>query len=409
MAARRDLQGVQGLAFITLKFRVGLRRCSGAMNLPLSQIQKLKDWFDGRTFLIRFQLIFWCIYAVASFPIHYAGMRYVIEWTASFGGIALFKFVDYIYGFFMTTGMGMIYDRPAVRRLSRIKTVIFLCLLSVLMLLIDWFVFRPAFIFPLAEIIGDSPANPEKRMIIRGIIFVWFFVMYAGWSTIYLLTRSSAESAAQKDKLREEQIRRHAAELGMLRSQVNPHFLFNAMNTIASESDGNRQIDRVVSGLSDYFRYSLASANRVLVPFEEELHATLQYLQVERARFGDALAISVDVDDASRQLNLPGIILQPLVENAVKHGRETSPLPLKIDIAARCVKDLLEIRVRNSGLWRERRSSPEVPSGFGLANLRERLVLLYGTGTEVVIEAGESDVTVVVRINEPMRRILTDS
>jgi LytS/YehU family sensor histidine kinase len=234
------------------------------------------------------------------------------------------------------------------------------------------------------------------------IIVVWQFMMYGGWSMVYFLARSSSEGAARKQKLKEGEAKRQEAELEMLRSQINPHFLFNAMNTIASESDGNPRIGKIVDGLSDFLRYSLSSRGKSLVPFGDELHATCQYLEVEKARYGESLKVNLDIEPSTSKVLLPGVLLQPLVENAIKHGRESSEDQLIIDLVATYDGEDFEIVVSNTGIWNpEILEHRELHTGVGLPNIQQRLELSYQGRSSFQIGPIANRVVATIRINHP--------
>jgi two-component system LytT family sensor kinase len=163
----------------------------------------------------------------------------------------------------------------------------------------------------------------------------------------------------------------------MLRAQVNPHFLFNALNTIRARAEGlGEELTDIVHSLADYFRYSLEHGDRDLVPLGKEFEALVCYLKVEKARFRDRLEVDCQIEDAARGVAVPGIILQPLVENAIKHGRQTSGIPLKVSVRLLCLDgEKVRIEVSNTGSWIESNLARQ-PGGIGLENLRRRLDLL---------------------------------
>jgi two-component system LytT family sensor kinase len=164
----------------------------------------------------------------------------------------------------------------------------------------------------------------------------------------------------------------------MLRSHINPHFLFNALNTVLSESDGNQRLTLVVRGLSDYMRYALANRQNLFVPLMQEAEALARYSDVEQARFGGTLSIQIAIDPNTRELPVPGVFMQPLVENAIKYGRESCEETLRIVVQTGIKNRTLHIKVSNSGAWVPPSAAPlDRPSGAGLSILRRQLELLY--------------------------------
>ena len=162
----------------------------------------------------------------------------------------------------------------------------------------------------------------------------------------------------------------------MLRYQVNPHFLFNALNSIRALIDENPAAAReMVTQLAELFRYSLRTTQSTNLSVGDELAAIRNYLDIQRIRFDDALDAAVLADDAATRTALPGFLIHPLVENAVKYGLETSDRPLRVRVCARRDGDRLDVEVANTGRWLE--GGNGTGTGTGLRNLRERLRHLY--------------------------------
>lgn len=165
------------------------------------------------------------------------------------------------------------------------------------------------------------------------------------------------------------------AKLHALELQLQPHFLFNTLNAIAGlvRSGRNEQAVTMIAGLADLLRYSLDHTGRQRVPLAEEMDMVERYLEIENARFPDRMSFRVDVADGAGRALVPNLILQPLVENAVRHGIAGMAATGTIAVEAGRVGDRLHIRLRNSG------SLAAAPvEGIGLRNTRERLRTLYG-------------------------------
>jgi LytS/YehU family sensor histidine kinase len=187
-------------------------------------------------------------------------------------------------------------------------------------------------------------------------------------------------------------------ELRALQAQINPHFLFNALNTlygvIARENAAAR---RLVLNLAGLFRYSFA-ANRGLIRLEEELTIVRAYLEIEALRLGPKLLTEIDVDDSALQAEVPVLSIQPLIENAVKHGVASRPGTGFVRLSIRRRGGLITVDVSNSGVFPEPAAgSPGL--GVGLANVRRRLALCYGSGS--TIEVSSSDNVTSVRFSLP--------
>jgi len=166
----------------------------------------------------------------------------------------------------------------------------------------------------------------------------------------------------------------HRTQLQLLKLQLDPHFLFNALNAVAalvhSDPDG---AERMVGLLSDFLRQSLHNAGRSEVSLREELEFLSLYLEIEHTRFGDRLAVDVDVDPDLLAARVPNMILQPLVENAIRHGRRPGGEVLKVRVTVRSGPEGLDLRVLDNGRGlREPRAE-----GVGLVNTKARLRQLY--------------------------------
>jgi len=186
------------------------------------------------------------------------------------------------------------------------------------------------------------------------------------------------------------------AELRALQSQINPHFLFNALNTlygiIPREAAGAR---RTVLNLSDIFRYFLQS-EKTFIPLGEELQIVRAYLEIEALRLGPRLRTEIDVDDAALVLPIPILSIQPLVENAVKHGISAKPEAGWLRLQVRAGTDAITVSVEDSGGGAQPESRPG--TGVGLANVIRRLELCYGPEAAVHFRTGPDGTRVEFRI-----------
>jgi sensor histidine kinase YesM len=186
-------------------------------------------------------------------------------------------------------------------------------------------------------------------------------------------------------RLRTEMVQ---AQLLALRSQLNPHFLFNALNSVISLMDRDvPAAQRMVARLGDLLRLSL-SASEAEVPLSRELNLVKQYLEIERIRFGDRLTVTVDVPRELLDLPVPNLVLQPLVENAIVHGVGPRPGPGKVTVQAHQVGDTLLLRVLDDGIGLER-SGSSVGHGIGVGNTRARLKAIYGEKASLTLREAE--------------------
>jgi len=188
-----------------------------------------------------------------------------------------------------------------------------------------------------------------------------------------------------------------SSELEMLKSQINPHFIFNSLNSVSSLTIISPEKAReMIVKLSDFLRYSLGKQNDQMNTLKDEVDNILLYLDIEKVRFGDRLSIEVQLEDDCAQLMLPNLILQPLFENAIKHGIYESLEKITIQLSATCENNILKVSVSNE-------YDPEAVikkgKGIGLNNIRERLRLIYGISNGVFIH--KSDRIFTVRLEIP--------
>lgn len=182
----------------------------------------------------------------------------------------------------------------------------------------------------------------------------------------------SAESAARE------------AQLKLLRYQLNPHFLFNTLNSIAALIGAKRSDDAqtMLAELSTFLRFSLESDRNLTIPLRDEMEALDLYLRIEQVRFSDRLSVEQDIDPRTLGMSVPSLILQPLVENAIKHAIAGAELGGSVNVAAKLQNQRLVLIVEDSGTGKEDIVT-EVPDlftkpGFGLRSTAERLENLYG-------------------------------
>ncbi|MCU0455395.1 MAG: histidine kinase [Bacteroidales bacterium] len=173
-------------------------------------------------------------------------------------------------------------------------------------------------------------------------------------------------------------------ELRMLRSQINPHFLFNSLNSISSLTVTNPDKAReMVIKLSDFMRYALARKDEQPVSLRSELENLRLYLDIEKVRFGDRLVIEEQIDPSCLEVKIPGMLLQPLYENAVKHGVYESTEQVKVCTTATVSDGMLSIVICNNF---DPEAAPRKGTGTGIMNVSRRLELSYGNKATLTSE-----------------------
>ena len=193
------------------------------------------------------------------------------------------------------------------------------------------------------------------------------------------------------------------AEMRALQAQINPHFLFNSLNalygTIPRNVEGAR---RTVLNLAEIFRYFLQT-DKALIPISEEIRIVKAYLEIEKLRLGDRLETEIVIDEEVEQVQIPALCIQPLVENAVKHGVAHKAGPGKVRLLVRDQGQHVRISVSDTGTGfdPDREAEPRLGSGVGFQNVRHRLRLCYGDRSSLRVDSSEAGTTVSFAIPAP--------
>jgi two-component system LytT family sensor kinase len=207
-----------------------------------------------------------------------------------------------------------------------------------------------------------------------------------------MLQNFERRAEQERQSRREERLRELAAEaeLKALKAQINPHFLFNALNSLAELTRENSEAtEKGIVDLSQVFRYALTATKRDRVELGEELDFLESYLAVEHIRFEDRLQYTIDVPAALRRCRIPPMIIQPLVENAVKHGITQNRAGGRVSIVARRNGGNLRISVVDNGTGFETESRAPGGNGVGLNNVRRRIEALNaGNRLEIKSQPG---------------------
>jgi signal transduction histidine kinase len=231
-------------------------------------------------------------------------------------------------------------------------------------------------------------------LIVYGFILAVTFVM----DSRERMARQQTETARLNEQY-------SSAQLSALRQQMEPHFIFNALNAISGLVRDNRN-DAAVSmivGLSDFLRRAAEDSNRPQVALAEEVEYLRRYLDIQKVRFADRLQVSVDIPAELLEAPVPNLILQPLVENAIKHGIAKRADGGAIRVTGSRFNDRLSLSVYNDGPclpadWEATRA------GIGLSNLRARLQILYGTGFELSLRTPDTG-GVEVLVSLPLKEM----
>ena len=190
------------------------------------------------------------------------------------------------------------------------------------------------------------------------------------------------------------------AQLKSMKMQLHPHFLFNAFNTIVMMMRGGKNGDaiKMLTGLSDMLRQSLTRESEQFVALKEEIELLKKYLMIESVRYKDRLQIHWEIDDECLSLPVPGFVLQPIVENAFKHGVSRSMGPSEIRLSAKRSNGWLNLYVYNSGSTWNQNWEMHTATGIGLNNTIERLTKLYQSKFKFLVEQHSHGVEVKIQL-----------
>jgi two-component system LytT family sensor kinase len=234
--------------------------------------------------------------------------------------------------------------------------------------------------------------------LIRGLI-VWLMitlVAFLSWIWYYIKEQRDSE-------MREQDAARLAreAELTTLRQKLQPHFLFNSLNSISALA-GSRpeQARKMIQQLSDFLRGTIKRDDQQLVTLEEELSHLELYLEIEKVRFGHRLKTSMIRDEQSASMKLPSLLLQPIVENAIKFGLYDTTGEIVIELIAKSQDNYLLVTVTNP--FDPNTSQPKAGTGFGLSGVQRRLYLLYARNDLLTTQQeGEEQATFITQLRIP--------
>ncbi|NUT01711.1 MAG: histidine kinase [Sphingomonas sp.] len=233
--------------------------------------------------------------------------------------------------------------------------------------------------------VGQLDANKRIRYAAdTSVVWLFFFV---AWSAFYLATVAQAEALNAKRRAVEAEGAAQAAQVRALRYQINPHFLFNTLNSLSSLVMAGRpeEAENMILKLSTFFRSSLSLDPSADVTLAEEIELQRLYLDIEKVRFPRRLKVEIDIPDELKTARVPGLLLQPLVENAIKYGvsgtRETVALAIR---ASEAGPGRFTIEVANSGATASKKNGNGKPegTGVGLANVCQRIEARFGSAAK---------------------------
>ncbi|ATY34591.1 sensor histidine kinase [Sphingomonas psychrotolerans] len=310
--------------------------------------------------------------------------------------------IEAIVGYCLTLLLSTLYG--VYRRLPRITGILLtlatLASATVIYAVIDAFTF--SFIRE-----GDSGVT---FALVVGTVFINFTVL-AGWSALYFGINFYLIVEEQIDQMQVLENQASSAQLAMLRYQLNPHFLFNTLNSISTLVllKQTERANVMLSRLSSFLRYTLANEPTAHVTLSQEVETLQLYLEIEKMRFDERLRTHFDIDPRVAKARLPSLLLQPLVENAIKYAVTPQEEGADITVTARLTGERVQIAVSDTGPGLiESKPRPTLSTGVGLANIKERLAQTFGPDHrfETRTKLGEGfsvEIEIPFQLEEPNR------
>jgi two-component system LytT family sensor kinase len=245
-----------------------------------------------------------------------------------------------------------------------------------------------------AFVLAIAPGPARRTLVSHEVTYLRIVASQLGRRLDLLRLEQEMADRQNREALLQQQVTE--AELRALRAQINPHFLFNSLNTIANliATDPPRA-EVMTLRLARVFRHVLANSSRQMVPVREEIEFLRTYLDIEEARFGSRLQVEIDVEPEVAQAPVPSLILQPVVENALRHGLAHRPGPGRLKISAKAQGDSVCLAVEDNGVGLDEERARGAEGGVGLRNIGQRLAALYRDGAQLSIQAASPEGTLV--------------
>jgi len=292
-----------------------------------------------------------------------------------------------VTGFAVSSLIDMLFRLPALRALPRAQRRPLLVIVAVLGMAMT--------LVTSLLLLREGPMIQQTGMALP--TFAPRLVAALMWCAIYLgidllddihvsemqFFQAAAAAAASENRAIQAESLARQHELRQLQEQMNPHFLFNALNAVAASKNDPAAVEQVTQDLSEYLRFALREAS-TLEPLSRELYALEKYLAVQQRRFDDNLVCRINADRLAPRVLVPPMLIQPLLENALHYGAQTSSMPLKVNVRATVKDDWLEVVVANSGQWVA--PEPTRSPGTGFRSLRRRLELLIDEKATVEVQ-----------------------
>lgn len=347
-------------------------------NIYTKKSNKLKDYFKiGYTVLFWITLVYWLFNLpelVNQKASNYLGIFGAMFLGYIILGIIGIPFLYYTERFFINKNQSFLKKQTIIFITTVISIpVVFLVLTKGILLILfylNW----------MAKSQATLNFNLEFLLFAIIIAILRVFFNFLNYRIQSMVNQKDVELAKMKEL-------KNQAELNALHSRINPHFLYNSLNSIASLAHINPdKTENMAVALSEIFRYSINKENKTFVTVEEELEMVKKYLEIEKTRFGDKLSYTIIADEAAKEKLIPKFLIQPLAENAIKHGLSKITEAGRIAIEVKQLENDLVITIFDNGP-----DFPEEPvSGYGLQNLNDKLEIIYGKDAFINWENGDN-------------------
>lgn len=309
-----------------------------------------------------YHILGWIIFLLVQYFIAFSSMGASVIYSIE---VIIQTITGFIFTYFLK-----LYFHSARIKTENINSILYRITFSSLITTPIWY---GSYLLILAFIQPDLfKSESTYKWILQNIAY--FFPVPLGWSALYFGIKFWLEWEHERDRMKQAIALAQQAQLQMLRYQLNPHFLFNTLNSARALIDENVENARaLITELSEFLRYSLQSSNKTNVTVGEEMNAMHLYLSIEKRRYEDKIIINFEIDPSTEKITFPSFLLHPLVENALKHGMQTTTLPLIITLKSEMIDGWLKISVINSGKLIQEKPDRLNGRGVGLMNVRSRL------------------------------------
>jgi two-component system, LytTR family, sensor kinase len=297
-----------------------------------------------------------------------------------------------VLAFVLCLPLGRLIARTLERRISkRVVAIGSACLpIAVVYALVGHYVW---------QVVLENPPMPYSTLASIIIQSQYNFILFLLWAAFCSAILYAAQLQERERSLLQAQVLAREAELKMLRYQINPHFLFNTLNAVSAliVTGQAQAADAMVNKLARFFRNALSRESTAKVTLAEELRVQLEYLNIELTRFPDRLSWSTDIAPGLDKALVPHLILQPLFENAIKHGVARSASPVQLQLSAERRDGQVILRLAN-GVRLKPDPQEIAGEGVGLANVARRLANFYGAAAGLSVVQREGRFTVELRL-----------